>query len=71
MKVKQDMVEFQPVVITIESYEELKVLMAALNASPSELSDSWECLKLEGAVDTTQIIPMYETLLNLFKEERV
>lgn len=68
MKAKQDATEFQPVTITIESYEELKVMVSALNSSPSELRDSWECLRLEGTVDTTLIQPMYETLLPFLKE---
>lgn len=51
MKVSQEKV-FQPIIITIETQEELKVIAAALNASEVSLKEQWENMGYKGSIDT-------------------
>jgi len=71
MKVVQQEIKFQPVTITLETQDELDILIAALNNSPSELRGLWFNLGEGGELNTSKSYDMFHQLyaLTQFKGE--
>lgn len=67
MIVKRDSKKFQPVIITIESQNELDILLAALNSSPTRLEELWLNMEFENKLDTIKAYDMFHQVFALYQ----
>jgi len=69
MKVTQDKV-FQPIKLTIESLNELKLITAALNSSNEDLKKQWENMGYNGPVDIDLSFNMWRQLTRMVEDNQ-
>jgi len=69
MKVAQDKV-FQPITITIETLDELKLITAALNSSHISLKEQWENMGYQGSINTDIIFGMWNQVTRLLEDNQ-
>lgn len=66
MKIAQDKV-FQPVTLTIETLDELKLITAAMNSSPVSLKEQWENMGYKGSIDLNIAFSMWNQLTRMLE----
>ena len=69
MKVSREISNFKPVTITIDSQEELNLLLACLNVTFSEAEKSWNIMEYAGDLDSELHYNMFSKINELFEEE--
>ena len=69
MKVNRDAAEFRPVTITIESQEELNLLLACLNTRCPEIEKAWTNTGRQGKLESDLHYEMFVKINELFEEE--
>lgn len=69
MKVVQDKV-FQPITLTIESLDELKLITAALNSSSVSLTEQWENMGYKGSINTDIAFGMWNQVTRLLEDNQ-
>ena len=67
MKVVQETKTFQPVTITIETQNELNILLAALNNSPSNLESLWNNMEFPEKLQTSMAYDMFHQIFALYQ----
>lgn len=67
MKVVQQEIKFQPVTLTIESQDELDILLAALNNSPTQLEELWRNMEFENKLSTIKAYDMFHQVFALYQ----
>lgn len=67
MKVVQQEITFQPVTITLETQNELNILIAALNNSQKSLCELWRNLGESGNLNVAASYDMFHQLYALIQ----
>lgn len=67
MKVVQQEIKFHPVTVTIESQDELDILLAALNNSPTQLEELWRNMEFENKLNTARAYDMFHQVFALYQ----
>lgn len=66
MIVQRETKTFEPVTITIESQNELNILLAALNNSPSNLESLWNNMEFPEKLFTSSSYDMFHQIFALY-----
>lgn len=71
MIIQREKETFRQITLTLTSQEELDVLVASLNASKSDLKDSWECLRFgpSDQLNHNVATEMYNQVIEFYGQE--